>query len=979
MTDFPFSLPLPPYSRPAFACRTALKRLESIQRNEVSVPLDFMEILGWVFELRLARYYVADRSASGWAIPEDFFDILKNLNVFVPPSFVKKWEHDKVWNTYGVPAEMTKYFHELSETTPSDMYIHYNSYQIKIWNRWLEKASSEDVLELLTYSENTWVNWAQTLNRVDGPYYRATQGLSPLFQLDADQAHYWGMWEEWVGRAPRWFPQLVELMGTSAEKWMPAFAQTLNCPIELINSLWGLNGALVRAGLYKNLDTAEQHVMLPIRQNKNLLEWQTPLWSSLRTKNPHSRTLNWEHLFQPWVFKHLPDSPSLFLGNPEWAPILSSSLPEIVLVAGGAGSGKTTCISQLLQERKKSGYTLKKTTKEGLAIVEWMMKNTPAVLVVEDEDFIKSKDFKEFLKTTTLSVILRWSGTVASLGETIARRCKSIMDLDNVFYTQRLAVANYYFKKPHSDLALRVARSLRRPVDIARAAFVCHQSNTYSWDVVQHMIGSFQAVGGEEVDYIKVMTPTELKEIPALGASEKWDKLFKVLGSSFEDPQRCKSLGGSPPKGAVLLGPPGTGKTLFARHLARRFEVTCLSVDCVKAAENVKQMFEIARNYAPCVVILDEANVFLDKEKYEKSCLAFTSQLDGVENLEGVMFIATTNMYSVQIHSPIKRSGRLSEVHDIGVPSTPERAEIWRVYLKDKPLDQELESAIELVNRVSRSFTGADIKEVMRKTVEEALPTEDKTLKVKNILRMCDQLSWSNPDGNDTVSPQERWSVAIHEAGHALLAWRGGFDVMRITIRSRDSALGSVHFQHPEGLYRQSKTHLVQLVQMYFGGIAAEQSVFGHYDRGGTGDLAQVRKTLQSAFTHQGLGAAGPLAAPSGYGQDGVWTEMMREEVELECRYWAKELFDECSQWLTAHQDILKDLAQELMDNLDLSLDDVLPFEQRVKALKDIPVSIPHWRGGARHPARRPMEDTDHNRSDQAISLHFEASNKHDS
>lgn len=956
-----YSFPLPPYARPAFGCRNVLQRLERLFRNPNAQPLDVFEVIGWVYGLRLAKHYVNECATNGQPLSADFLNVLKNLCIFVPPSFVNDWEKKRVWEKYAVRPEMQKYFNRLlDEGNPSELYCCVNSYQEKIWEEWLENSSAQDVLDVVNYSENTWVEWVRTLPQNDGPYYRAAHQLQGLMCFSQEETHVWGMWEEWVGQPKPYFKELADIMGSASSSWFMAFAEMLQCPVEMMGKFFGLQGGLVEKGLYKSQLVAAGQMLMPWGQNPSIDEWTTELWKTLRVKNPASATLNWEHLITalPKISEQQQQWPSLTQDNPEWTETFALPMAVSILIVGGPGSGKNTLTKQLLQEVKKDGYiiksesadiktdgvALKNESKEKLDLAAWLLQGQNAVLIVDDIKLVKDKCFKDFMVHKSISVVVRcdWEQT-KSLPPSLLQRFEHVIDLSELSYPTRLRLAENYFKD--KTLALKVARALKIPSEIARVGTVCQQIGDHSWKQVEKIVATFKKLQPPSADFINILDEED-SVLPPLAQSPAWDNLFEVLGAAFNDPQRCKDLGGQPPKGAILWGPPGTGKTLFARHLAKKFSATCLAVDCSQLHERVKEMVDIARAYAPCVVLLDEANpIIKGGVDLNKDTLAFTSQLDGVKDLEGVMFIATTNNSPSSVHAPLMRSGRLSEVHHIGVPQTPERGRIWEAYLKDKTLDRPLNEVIALLNKVSKGFTGADIKEVVRKVVEKIMLKNNNVFETKELLKACDNLMWDNPNGRDTICDQERWSVALHEAGHALLAWRGGFEVSRVTIRQRDGAAGSVQYNKVEGYYRQSKTDLAQLVQVYLGGIAAEQAILGAYGQGGSSDIAVVRSVLQDAFAFNGLGCAGPLSVPIGQGQHGVWTEKAREEIEWECRHWAKELFDETVQWLTQHQYILQEMASCLIKEFDMCLDDLIPFEQKIKDLQCVAVTPPCWDG----------------------------------
>lgn len=187
-------------------------------------------------------------------------------------------------------------------------------------------------------------------------------------------------------------------------------------------------------------------------------------------------------------------------------------------------------------------------------------------------------------------------------------------------------------------------------------------------------------------------------------------------------------------------------------------------------------------------------------------------------------------------------------------------------------------------------------------------------------------IRWASPDGRDPIGQDERWSIAVHEAGHALLAWRWNMDVLRITVRSRQSALGMVQWDMPERSYNQSRQHLFGQLQMTLGGLAAEQALLGRYDAGGTSDLSMAHRLLRFSLAEAGLGNLGPASA----GREQFWSERRRQQMEHEVHVWSTAAFDDAVTWLTDQRVLVENLARVLLEVGDLSGPGLLPHAQAV-------------------------------------------------
>jgi cell division protease FtsH len=953
----PSSLPLPEGGRPALGARAWLDRL--YLHHQARLPgLGLPMIAGMtaMWSLKAAAYAFRTtpldphQTLRGWT----------DLPLLASPTFVRRWETSPPWMGWGLQTYYTSAYQTvLDGPQPSAAYVPSASNEAgEIWRAYLTHGHTGEICALLENGGFMWLDWALR-HPQHHSFIKATEALEKLASsigLNERQARLWSMLELWwlgmAAHTPGFAKHLLDTVGGTADKWFALCASAVNATPEEITELFIAESPLVKRGIYQPLARVDNSLTLPWGHENHfagrMKEWASKAWVGVRADLISKGTLLWNELVGGFPTddktvqtpSKAPDISTLcadwshLKGGFEQTIAAIQSNPSIrILIVGAPGTGKSKLCKDLMAASDKHLLTLKPVkeldnmvarpqTTSTLNCASWAcITHGNACLLIDNQDrLFDNQETARVFNTKPGHPILVAMENLQNMHTSAREKFDKIIWLDAMPLDQRIKLASKHFKD--DALALRVARSLRTPRAIIEAANWCKLCNAWTWATVQsHSRNAERAATPHNHDpMFELEEATPLESLPPMAGNVHLVELANRLALSFENPQAFSRLGASPPKGAVLLGPPGTGKTLFTRHLAARLQVPLIAPDPSTLAEypdRVAVLFEFARRHAPCVVLLDEAEPLICSNGFKPppALAALLTEIDGVEQLEGVMVIATTN--NPRIAPPLVRSGRLSEVRSLDVPFQADREQIWRAYLKDRPLAPiENDDPVEvLLAQASRGLTGADIADTLRRAAGEAAANGEEALSLPRLLRACDDVRWASADGRDSDCPQERHSVAVHEAGHALLAWRWGLDVQRITVRSRSGALGMVQWDHIEKRHEQSRNKAFGRIQMTLGGIAAEQALLGEYGSGGSSDLASAHRQLLSVLAYHGLGSLGPMSA----GLPDHWSDQLRRQIEAECQSWSHCAFEEAVQWLSKHHDLVEHLAQCLLASGDIS------------------------------------------------------------
>ncbi|MEQ8753567.1 MAG: ATP-dependent zinc metalloprotease FtsH3 [Coleofasciculus sp. G1-WW12-02] len=350
----------------------------------------------------------------------------------------------------------------------------------------------------------------------------------------------------------------------------------------------------------------------------------------------------------------------------------------------------------------------------------------------------------------------------------------------------------------------------------------------------------------------------------------------------LKNADRFTAIGAKIPKGVLLVGPPGTGKTLLARAVAGEAGVPFFSISGSEfvemfvgvGASRVRDLFEQAKNNAPCIVFIDEidavgrqrgAGLGGGNDEREQTLNQLLTEMDGFEGNTGIIIIAATNRPDV-LDSALLRPGRFDRQVVVDRPDYAGRLEILNVHARGKTLAKDVD--LEKIARRTPGFTGADLSNLLNEAAILAARRNLTEISMDEVNDAIDRVL-AGPEKKDRVMSEKRKRlVAYHEAGHALVgALMPDYDpVQKISIIPRGRAGGLTWFTPSEdrmdsGLY--SRSYLQNQMAVALGGRIAEEIIFGEEEvtTGASNDLQQVARVARQMIMRFGMSdRLGPVA-----------------------------------------------------------------------------------------------------------------------
>ncbi|CAM3906940.1 AAA family ATPase [Lederbergia lenta] len=338
--------------------------------------------------------------------------------------------------------------------------------------------------------------------------------------------------------------------------------------------------------------------------------------------------------------------------------------------------------------------------------------------------------------------------------------------------------------------------------------------------------------------------------------SEMKEEIQQTL-EIIKDPGRSAKIGIKAPKGILLYGPPGTGKTLLAQAIAREIGAKFYSASGSAftelfvgvGASRIRSLFENARKQSPAVIFIDEVDALAGKrkahggEEAEKTLTELLVQLDGGHENEGILFIAATNRKDM-LDDAFLRPGRIDFTFQVPLPDTQGRKEIIDIHTKGKRLSEAVFASLNTLAESTSGFSGAELSSLFESASRKAVREGRDVVDMKDLDYAIDRtiLGSTSRTLND---PDTKRRVAIHEAGHALIAalTKPG-SVRKATIIPRGQALGYVAPIQKE-LHLTTTSELLDQVSMILAGGVAERLFLGEHSIGVSGDVQQAKNILE--------------------------------------------------------------------------------------------------------------------------------------
>ncbi|HEX4883362.1 MAG TPA: ATP-dependent zinc metalloprotease FtsH [Casimicrobiaceae bacterium] len=433
------------------------------------------------------------------------------------------------------------------------------------------------------------------------------------------------------------------------------------------------------------------------------------------------------------------------------------------------------------------------------------------------------------------------------------------------------------------------------------------------------------------------------------GIDEAESELVEIV-EFLRDPPRFTRLGGTAPKGVLLVGSPGTGKTLLAKAVAGEAGVPFFSMSAAEFVEmivgvgaaRVRDLFKQARENAPAIIFIDELDAIGrargqvaigGSSEQEQTLNQILTEMDGFSSREGIIVLAATNQPDV-LDKALLRPGRFDRRVIVNLPDKVGREAILKVHTRKVPLNADA-SLAELAASTP-GFSGADLKNLVNEAALLAARRGQDDVRLRDFTDALEKIVLG-PARPILLSPADRERIAYHEGGHAILGLvvPGADPVHRVTIVPRGQALG-VTYQRPESdRYNYPEGYLRARIIGMLGGRAAEEVVYGTKTTGAENDIEQATSLARMMVTRWGMSERvgmvqlAPRDNPYLGGQSGFvgpkpFSERTAELVDAEVQRIIGESHDAAKRLLNEHRRALDALAQALLARETLDEQEIL-------------------------------------------------------
>ena len=411
---------------------------------------------------------------------------------------------------------------------------------------------------------------------------------------------------------------------------------------------------------------------------------------------------------------------------------------------------------------------------------------------------------------------------------------------------------------------------------------------------------------------------------------------------------KYRELGAKIPKGALLVGPPGTGKTLLAKAVAGEANVPFLSIsgsDFVEmfvgvGASRVRDLFEQAKQKAPCIVFIDEIDAigrargknagFSGNDERENTLNQMLTEMDGFQTNAGVIVLAATNRVDI-LDKALMRAGRFDRQIDVGLPDVKEREAIFNVHMRNLKLDNSIDR--HSLAKQTPGFSGADIANVCNEAALIAARNDKKSIGRDDFMAAIDRIVGGLEKRNKTMSQAERRATAIHEAGHATVMWLlpECDPVLKVTVIPRGNSLGATWSVPDEERVHVTNTTLSQQLAGMLGGRIAEEVNYGTLGAGALSDLERSTKMTYAMVAFYGMSKKiGPISYYDSTGTRDTFTKPFSEQtarsIDDEVRRILDEAYECAREIIEKNNDKINTMADLLLEKETIYAEDIEPI-----------------------------------------------------
>ncbi|MEY2428286.1 MAG: ATP-dependent metalloprotease [Verrucomicrobiota bacterium] len=336
----------------------------------------------------------------------------------------------------------------------------------------------------------------------------------------------------------------------------------------------------------------------------------------------------------------------------------------------------------------------------------------------------------------------------------------------------------------------------------------------------------------------------------------------------LRDPKKFQRLGGSLPKGVLLIGPPGTGKTMLAKAIACEAKASFFcahgsdftEVFVGVGAKRVRQIFRQAAKNKPAIIFIDEIDCVGKNRKFDshgehqQTINALLTAMDGFESSDGIVVVAATNRPE-DLDDALMRPGRFDRKVYVPYPDMKGRRAILQTHAQGKPIEAE-GTALDVIAKTTPGMSGADLANLLNEAAIFSALQNAANITLGDLEGARDKVRFGKERKSMVLKQKEREMVAYHEAGHTIIHLQTTMlpPLYKVSIVPRGQALGVTTLLPDEDQNLQSKAFLLEELLVLMGGRAAEKTFYNSTTNGAAGDLDMARKVARKMIHEWGMG-----------------------------------------------------------------------------------------------------------------------------
>ena len=408
----------------------------------------------------------------------------------------------------------------------------------------------------------------------------------------------------------------------------------------------------------------------------------------------------------------------------------------------------------------------------------------------------------------------------------------------------------------------------------------------------------------------------------------------------LRNPKKYQRLGGTLPKGVLLIGPPGTGKTMLAKAIACEANASFFSahgsdfteVFVGVGAKRVRQLFRQARKHKPAIIFIDEIDCVGKNRKFDshgehqQTINALLAAMDGFQGSDGIVVIAATNRPE-DLDDALTRPGRFDRKVFVPYPDMKGRRAILQTHAEGKPIEND--KALDVIAQTTPGMSGADLANLINEAAIICAQQNATKISLPDLEAARDKVRFGKERKSMVLKKAEREMVAYHEAGHTIIHLQTSLlpPLYKVSIVPRGQALGVTTLLPDEDQNLQSKKFLLEELLVLMGGRAAEKTFYNSTTNGAAGDLDVARKIARQMIHEWGMG-------------ERLYYEPEKQDAEAEINRLLEAADNDAHAIIDAQKRNTEKLAKALLERETLTRDEVLDLVC-VGSSRSLPVAAP--------------------------------------